>query len=35
MTKEDYGDLFDFDIDIVSLLFDDVELLIHTIKAEL
>ena len=33
--KGDYGDLFDFDEEIVSPLFDDVELLISTIKAEI
>lgn len=33
--KGDYGDLFDFDEDIVLPLFEDVELLINTIKAEL
>ncbi|MFO7844654.1 MAG: HEPN domain-containing protein [Bacteroidales bacterium] len=33
--KGDYGDLFDFDKDIVEPLFDDVELLINTIKAEI
>lgn len=30
--KGDYGDLFDFDQDIVEPLFDDVEHLINTIK---
>ena len=33
--KGDYGDLFDFDKDIVSPLFDEVELLINTVKAEI
>jgi len=33
--KGDYGDLFDFDKDIVEPLFEDVELLIDTIKKEL
>jgi len=33
--KGDYGDLFDFDTDIVEPLFEDVELLINTIKKEL
>lgn len=33
--KGDYGDLFDFDKDIVAPLFEDVELLINTIKAEI
>lgn len=33
--KGDYGDLFDFDKDIVEPLFEDVELLINTIKKEL
>lgn len=33
--KGDYGDLFDFDKDIVEPLFDEVELLINTIKAEI
>jgi uncharacterized protein (UPF0332 family) len=30
--KGDYGDLFDFDKDIVEPLFEEVELLIDTIK---
>ncbi len=30
--KGDYGDLFDFDKDIVEPLFEEVELLINTIK---
>ena len=33
--KGDYGDLFDFDKDIVEPLFEEVELLINTIKAEI
>lgn len=33
--KGDYGDLFDFEKDIVEPLFEDVELLINTIKAEI
>lgn len=33
--KGDYGDLFDFDKDIVEPLFEEVELLIKTIKAEI
>ena len=33
--KGDYGDLFDFDKDIVSPLFDEVELLINTVKTEI
>ena len=33
--KGDYGDLFNFDKDIVEPLFDDVELMINTIKKEL
>ncbi len=33
--KGDYGDLFDFDKDIVLPLFNEVELLINTIKAEI
>jgi uncharacterized protein (UPF0332 family) len=33
--KGDYGDLFDFDRDIVLPLFDEVELLINVIKAEI
>jgi len=33
--KGDYGDLFDFDKYIVEPLFEDVELLINTIKKEL
>ena len=32
--KGDYGDLFDFDKDIVLPLFNEVELLINTVKAE-
>jgi len=33
--KGDYGDLFNFDKDIVEPLFEDVELLINAIKAEI
>ncbi|MFO7969947.1 MAG: HEPN domain-containing protein [Candidatus Izemoplasmatales bacterium] len=33
--KGDYGDLFDFNKDIVEPLFEDVELMINTIKAEI
>jgi uncharacterized protein (UPF0332 family) len=33
--KGDYGDLFDFDKDIVEPLFEDVEVLINKIKKEL
>ncbi len=33
--KGDYGDLFNFDKDIVEPLFEEVELLIKTIKAEI
>lgn len=33
--KGDYGDLFNFDKDIVEPLFEDVELLINAIKAAL
>ena len=33
--KGDYGDLFDFDKDIVEPLFEEVEVLINSIKAEL
>jgi len=33
--KGDYGDLFDFDKDIVLPLFDEVESLINNVKAEI
>ncbi len=33
--KGDYGDLYDFDKDIVEPLFEEVESLINTIKKEL
>lgn len=33
--KGDYGDLFDFDKEIVEPLFEDVEFFINTIKAEI